>query len=273
MYTLYLSERSDICAEAKDFSEASELLAEKICTEYGDGEAVLNFNPQPPIESQLKIWTTPKILAFGYNERVDSNIKEAGMYADGFCPKCGFAKGMRSAKPLVISGRISSHITWVSGSRPALLLFSEKLLNLFHQEELKALTIKPVQCVGKFHARFFEVSGGADIQLVSFRDAEHKPITNWKCSSCSRLSLAPFHQRFFGTGINKFIHKGDLPNPLQSLFTVGLSKNDVTVCVTGERWQELKGEPEAKKIIVNTVGIVHERELVRHPMIEHDYPS
>ena len=273
IYILCYIAKAEILAEAKDFSEASELLADKICAAFGDGEAVLEFDPQPPIEAQLKIWTTPKILAFGYNNRVESDIEEEGMFSDGVCPRCGFARGMRTAKPLVIKGEISNHIACISGSRPALLVFSEAILGLFKQEELKQLTIRPVQSAAKLHKRFFEVSGKPDIKLVGFRDAEYKPITNWKCSTCNRISLSPFHQRFYGTGINKFISKSDLTSPLASLFSIGLFKDDASICITEERWKELKQEPEAKRIIVNTVGIVQEKYLVRNPAIENDYPA
>jgi hypothetical protein len=115
--------------------ESREWLHDQICESFGDGEAVLEFDPPLPVPASPSN-APPLVVVSGGNSSPD-RFKAATvqmcqeLYSAGLCPTCGGGKGVRTNRPWFIgymkSDTDAAFTGYPVGDR---LLFSERFLSL-----------------------------------------------------------------------------------------------------------------------------------------------
>jgi hypothetical protein len=67
--------------------------------------------------------------------------------------------------------------------------------------------------------------------------------------------------------MQNFICRADLPDPLPSCFAININ-GQITLCMTRERWDQIRGNKNAKGIISRPIGVVDEELCERHPRLQ-----
>jgi hypothetical protein len=158
-------------------------------------------------------------------------------------------------------------------SRPDVLLCSEKVAGAL-QRSLRdgGINLKPALTEKRAKNVFFEITGNPIVPFVSFRNAVYNSLTNWRCTACGRLSLHPFHRRFWGSEIQHFVAAADLPADLPSAFAIGSNNDQVVICLTSAGLSEFH-RLAIKGVVTHPLGIVSKKYLDRSPESFEDYPT
>jgi hypothetical protein len=67
--------------------------------------------------------------------------------------------------------------------------------------------------------------------------------------------------------MQNFICRADLPDPLPSCFAVNID-DVIYLCLARERWDQIRGNKNAKGIISEPIGVVDEELCERHPRLQ-----
>ena len=182
-FRLCLKSDDQVYAEDSDFEEAHDELCDRICGVYGDGEAVLQFDRLLPSSSQhpKKSWVHPDILDLGYNESVQTNAKEQGMYLGERCDRCGGFPGGRSNKILEIRSTFPGVFASESDVSASLLIVSDAFTDLLTADERALLGLRPTESLTSSKNQYFELTGPPVAAFVSFQGANYQPFLNWSC--------------------------------------------------------------------------------------------
>jgi hypothetical protein len=265
-------------AEAPTYLLAEERLLEAIRERGGAMQAVLEFDPPLPKSEQERKYTRPELYLICGDDRFETDAPRAAPFEteeqredrlawlDAFferpvCRECTAASSARSERPLRLTyaprqydgafGHVGS-----DGATYAEVL-SEEFLALLSFEERQGLVTRRVARRGKSR-KFYELLGPAGPEFVAVAGL---PVSGWRCSACGRLTWG---YSLDGFSMHSFVAASDLSRPLPGIFTVGRPP-EVHLCATGERWRELVGKSGARGFLSRALGVVPDREVVRHP--------
>jgi hypothetical protein len=255
-YLIWLEKDQTLLAQSTDFEEAQDQLCELICERFGDGEAVLELNPPPPVTESVN-WHKHGIVRLGYNAHAELLNRDERFFAEGRCPRCNTPRGARTDNPLHLKKLPPADTFVVSNFIPTIQLFSESFLSLLTQKEKAVLQFQPVKVEGSTRRRFFELVGNPSLIYVGIKNATFVPPISRRCPLCgfrSFLMKGPDIPMF--SYMQDFVAEGDLPTPLPSVFLAGSVKNEVALCLPRQRWLEMRGKPGTKGIPTSRIGVV-----------------
>ena len=252
-YILSLKMDSKIYVESKDFEDAIEELAMKICEIYGDGEAVIEFDRALPKSVFPLKYSKPEIVWVARNESGTLYSDPKDLFEGGICKLCKFPLGKRTKTPARVSLPSKSDGVIVEHIGP---VFSEKFFSLLSAEELNGLELLKIEPHREPKRNFFEVVGKSICTFVGVKD--YPFIDGRKCSYCGDKS---FH---YEKEIFRFLAKVDLPNPLPNCFVVG--EKILCLCMKGERFRRILQKAGMRNIASTRLGIINnEEEIDRDP--------
>ena len=205
----------------------------------------------------------PKLLGHSANAPGSSSP----LFRDGICRVCHFGRGPRTDVPIRIAAPPSfANGGWIRASfRDQLRVYSQEFLDLLSAPERDRLSLLPVELPAGDRRRFFELRGPAHLQPVGVRDLQ---ADGQQCPECGRREVRVVDPRLREPGsiLRTFVCDGDLPAPLPTVLTVG-SGNDVALCVTQDRWTELRVERRASGLLTESLGVVAAADRDGHPRL------
>src|SRR5258706_12394453 len=135
-YKLWLKKHPDVTVAGESFQSAEEKMWELICLRLGDGEAVLEFDPPPPVNSLIQGYETPAIVSVSGNDTVDAPRQTMGLFIKDYCPTCTRAWGERTKTELEVGSLPSKSDGAICMSIPGLgNIFSQPFLLLWSDRE------------------------------------------------------------------------------------------------------------------------------------------
>ena len=252
-FKLWLVENPQWSVSSDSFEGAKEALWELICLRFGDGEAVLEFDVPPP-ESELLIkYGVPEILGISGNDSAEPiRPLQEGLFEKGHCPVCRRQWGARTKTiaefknlPLASDGAVSSEGKF----------FSSEFLELLTQTERESLAFQPVKTLNPAKKIFFELVGkpvAEYVGLVGFPGKIGEPCRHCGYSSFSYL----VENKLFN-----FLAKMDVDRSSSCFVVTNGLRMDL--CMTGERWRQLRGKRGAKNLVSSRIYVVPESEVIR----------
>jgi hypothetical protein len=280
-FVLWVKARPHVRGSGPTYAHAEQRLIAAIQDAGGAVQAVLEFNPPLPRSAAGAGYATPEIYLVAGDDRFETNAprwkwSESAAELDGrlrwndafydapVCRRCRFTAGRRSDKPLTLT-YASSRYDGAFGSvgtdgGPTHLLVSDEFLALLTPAERGNLELRPA--VRRGRRKFYELTGPDGPPLVAVAGL---PLSGWRCPACDyRLWGCPAEDLATDT----FVARSDLPAPLPSVFTVGISP-EIQLAVTAPRWKELAGRKGTRGFASHLLGVVPDGEVVRRP----DLPS
>ena len=183
------------------------------------------------------------------------------MFNNGLCPTCLHGLGGRSEAQLVIRSAWSyPDAGWVRGPmRNQIRLYSERFLSLLTTDERQMLTFRPVRICAKTRIAYFELGGEPSVDFVAVK---HFDFDGFQCPTCARyrwLSLQEPALERSRNPITDFVCREHLPHASGSCFAVD-SRRAPTLCMTRQRWDQIRGHKYAKGLDAKLLGVVPEQE-------------
>lgn len=224
-----------------------------ICLKLGDGEAVLEFDPPPPEPDFLKKYGEPEIYEISGNDSADpTRPPQQGLYTNGQCPACTRVWGKRTQTPAILK-----YLPTASDGAVGPIIgpiFSTAFLNLLAADERASLSLQPVTSLNKTKKLFYEVVGNP---IAWFVGLSGFPGRGEPCRHCGYHGFICLKDN----KIYQFLAKEDLPSPTPSCFVVtgGLSPS---LCMTGERWRDIRRKPGTKNLVSSRIFIVPAPEVI-----------
>jgi hypothetical protein len=261
-FSAWLNSDPSVSVTGAEFEQVAEDLSDAICGKTGDGEAIIEFTPPVPSGGHFARWMQPLILSLGFNQRVETNIRQPGMYTGGVCSRCGTARGTRTKVPIRIFTKISGNIAASINSAPAIRLISEEFLGLLRPEESALLEFRSTDNATGQDRQFYELAGRSIAPWVSFHGARLHPITSWRCPDCNHQRLWPSHPE---VAVYGFLCRSDLPTPAPSCFVAGTELDRLDLCMTQTRWKEIAGKKATTGFATSPIGLVDSKEVIRTP--------
>jgi hypothetical protein len=248
-YVFALKNYPKIAASDESFSCAEEKIWELICLELGDGEAVLEFEPSPPVESFLKGYDSPAIVSVSGNDTVDTWRLTPGLFEKDYCPVCTRAWGERTNTDLEVESLPSKSDGACCMSIPALgRIFSENFLSLLTKSERSRLRFQSVKAKKPSKRQFFELVANPIVKFVGLSG-----LPGFNRSPCGNCGYQP-QSHLFENKIYQFVVFEDLPKPIPTVFALGHRGSDL--CMTAKRWQELRGKPGTKNLVASSIFVI-----------------
>ncbi|HEX5399744.1 MAG TPA: hypothetical protein VFY06_11935 [Verrucomicrobiae bacterium] len=268
IFSLWVLSRPEVCVEAKDFENGYDDLADEICGAFGDGEAILEFEPAPPVARTSKRYICPDIVLLGYYRSADGPWGRAGVFSKGYCPHCAMGMGERTDLPAIIEKAEPHDVLGLRTGNygTTLRLFSADFLKLLTKQECASLSLLETDNRSNVRKTFYELRGKPQAGYVSFRGAKYNKLSCWHCPYCGYRNLHPKHP-LLGFDVSRFIATADLPNPPRSCFIIGEGVN-LDLVMTRERWMQIRGKPGTKGVDPIKIGIIPDSELVRNPKLK-----
>ncbi len=276
-FDLWVKSRPRIRASGPTYAEAEAGLIEAIQDAGGAIVAVLEFDPPLPKSASDEKYSTPEVFLIGGDDRFETNapkrewggnaeeLDERLRWSDPFfekplCRLCKYPSGVRSDKLMTLT-YASSRFDGAFGSigregGPHIQIFSEEFLALLTPDEKQGLKFQPT--IRKGRRKFYEMIGPDGPPMVAVAGTK---ISGWRCSQCDHRIWSYWID---GMAIQSFIARSDLPAPLTSIFTVGVSP-EVHLAVKASRWKELVGRKGTRGFTSRPLGLVPNHEVVRRP--------
>jgi hypothetical protein len=241
---------------------------------------VMEFDPPLPTSERMKKFFTPQICTvygdgrydlltggFPYGNADTASIEYVNsLYEKGICKTCGYGIGKRT--------NVEFRAEFYDGSYDGLWLFhtqvqarayffSDRFISLLTSEELKRLEFLGCQTKRKGKRKYFELRGNSIANNVGIKgfDAEGQ-----ECTECGQRHFY-IKEACLNDPMQDFICRSDLPNPLPSCFVVNIN-NKPTLCMTQERFGQIRGDKNAKGIISERLGIIDDKLCERHPRLQ-----
>jgi len=252
-FKLWLTEKPECSITADSFEGAKESLWELICLKYGDGEAVLEFDVPPPESELLAQYSEPEIVSISGNDSAEPiRPLQEGLFEKGHCPVCRRQWGGRTKMvaefqylPTVSDGAVSSDGMY----------FSSDFLDLLTPVELDNLAFQPVKTLNKTKKVFYELVGKPIARYVGLTGFPGK-----RGEPCHHCGYAGF-TNLYKNKLFCFLAKSDINSNLTCfVVTGGLRLN---LCMTGERWRQIRGKRGAKNCVSSQIYIIPESEAIR----------
>ena len=227
-----------------------------ICLKLGDGEAVLEFDPAPPVNSLLQAYQAPAIVSVSGNDTVNAPRQTLGLFAKDYCPVCTRAWGERTNIELEVESLPSKSDGACCMSIPAAgRVFSEAFLRLLSERERRQFTLLKVKSKKNSKREFFELIGKPVAQFVGLSGL---PGFNMHpCTQCGYQS----ESHLFENKIYNFLALEDLPTPIPKVFSVG--HRGATVCMTADHWQRLRGKTGTRNLVAERIYIIPKNKAQR----------
>jgi hypothetical protein len=249
--TLALKDNPKIKVSAPELDEAEEKMWDLLCEKFGDGEAVLQYVTPPPVAATefAARYGRPHLVSVSGNDSMGGLINEKEVHPKGYCRDC--------QDPLVTT-KVTPEYDYVPASDGAVgNFFSEQFLSLLTPKEKKALQLVPVIGPRRAKKTFFKVTGAAVADFVGVPGFEGLCLD--RCRRCKR-ALTIMYLR--NNKLYTFIALDDLPKPLPAVFVAGHDEN-ISVCMTRERFSQLLGKPGTRNITSSRVWVVPDKQFVR----------
>jgi len=274
-YKLWVKSNPQLSGEGTTYDEAAEKLSKVIWDVADDLDAIiptaLEFDPPLPPTVDIEKYCRPELYIIKGDEIFDTipyNATAEPYYKSGYCRQCLLPKGTRNNKLLELQYPVSTvNGGWVRGRFPnSVYIFSERFLSLLKPEELSLFEFREVQQPPRTRRAFYELAGKP---IATFVGVNSFDMQGWECSVCGNRYFNYFLEPCLHepTGeISQIICRADLPEPVPSCFPVGFD-NEIHLCMTRARWDEIRGCREAKGLFSKKLGVISEKECVRHPRL------
>lgn len=241
--------------------ELTQVMAEAIWDLHDDQEAALEFDPPLPCEGQERRWFKDGFVTLSWNGGFRAERTHATAFTRGQCPNCSNGIGVRSTVPLLIDsidGATDGATPWID-SPGTFLIVTEAFLVLLNGQERALFDTRPVQFEHKRRLRFFEVLPKRYVPTALRRDAQ---LGGWRCEECGFRQIG--HSGGLEYGID-CISRKDLPRASNAFF-VG-SPHWYDLCVTHQRYLELRESKGTRKLGGNPLAVFEEHECDRDPWL------
>jgi hypothetical protein len=254
-FKLWLKGRPAISATDETFQGAEEKMWEMICLDSGDGEAVLSYTQPPPVDDFLRPYESPHIVSISGNDTVYTPRDVLGLFEHDYCPLCTRAWGARTSAELEVESLPSKSDGAVCISIPYMgKMFSEVFLSLLTDDERKPFRMIRVMSKQPSRRVFFELIGTPITQFVGLSGLPG--MSKYSCDSCGYVPQC----HIFKNKVYSFVVGEDLPNPIPTIFSVG--RGGRNLCMTGERWQEIRGKPGTRNLVAERIYVIPKRKAL-----------
>lgn len=274
-FALWVKARPKLRGEGATYDEAEARLIRAIQDAGGAMTAVLEFDPPLPKSPLTAKYASPEILlvtadsafqieepratAAETREEMWARQRWPGEYYEGpICPKCRYAAGRRTAKPLPIAELESGYdgaCGMIGYARATHQLVSEEFVELLTTEERARLELRPVIRTGR--RKFFELVGPEGPPLVAVAGMK---VSGWRCDACDHRTWGYWSEVL---NIHDFVARSGVPLDA-SVFTVG-TYPEIKLVVTAARWKEMVGRKGTRGFTSGLLGIAPDEEVVRRP--------
>lgn len=249
-------------ASSTDFGDACEELSSQICLKFGDGEAVLDFDPAPPTIEGDGVGVSRDFVALSCNAGAHEVRGDRRLYDGGFCPDCENGVGKRTDVPRLLKEVPDGDVGILWGSCATLV--SDDFLNILSDEERSLLRLIPTERVKPGKKKFYELVGDAIATRVGILGSK-LVVGDLECERCGFFSDPWPEHANLPTEAQVAIARADLPSKLPSFFVVGQNGGNVEICMAKERWLEMRGKKGAKKALGAPLVLLSECFVDRQP--------
>lgn len=264
-WKLWRKGRPSVCGEGGTYEEAREALIGAI---QHSGVSVLQegpleFDPPLPPAAEAERFMKPELYLLGGGEGFGGEVDpQAEYFEGGFCPTCGCGVGARTGRPIILSrvSKADGAYTTIHGYQSR-TLFSEDFLSLLTPEERERFDFRPVAYHERCNKRkcdYYELSADSPVPFVGIQGYEADGIS---CRTCGHREINYYKDK---APLSRFLCLSDLPDPPPSCFPVG-SHQRPHLCMTRQRWDEIRGHKFTKGIVSQAVGVVPEALCERNP--------
>jgi hypothetical protein len=266
-YQLWVQSHPQVSVESAEFDEGYDELADGICRSFGDGEAILEFEPAPPVSKTSKKYLTPDIVLIGFHRFAEGPWWSDGLFTKGYCRFCAMGMGERTDQSAVVEKAAPHDVLGLRSGNygTTLRLFSEEFLGLLSENEKASFRFQEVENRSRIQKTFKELRATPLLGYVGFKGAKYNQLSCWRCANCGYRAIHPKHP-LLGFDVSRFIAAADLPTSLPSCFVIGQGVN-LDFVMTRERWMQIRGKPGTKGIEPVKIGVIPESELVRNPKL------
>ncbi|MGD0552525.1 MAG: hypothetical protein ABSB25_07715 [Sedimentisphaerales bacterium] len=241
---------------------------------------VMEFDPPLPVSERTKRFFIPEIyyvygdeifsLLGGYflYGQVDAITMEYAnsLYEGGICKVCMRGIGKRTEvefKTELKIGDSDGLFLRHSQIHASAWFFSDRFISLLTNEERKRLKFRECQVKRKGKRKYYELVGNSIANNVGVKGFD---AGGHECAKCGNrgFSITELDLDF---SMQNFICRADLPDPLPSCFAVNID-DVIYLCLARERWDQIRGNKNAKGIISEPIGVVDEELCERHPRLQ-----
>ena len=249
-FKVWLTAEPKLGTEADSFLEADEKLWSVLCDRFGDGENFREYEPPPPTSKNDEGYLADGLVTLVGNSQAEKVGSIEPLFTGGLCKECGAGLGERTDALLEV-GFIESGFdsTFIIRMGFAFYLYSEEFLSMLQSEETARFQWRSVRRNKGARKVFFECVGLESLPFVTIRG---QAASGWECGECGyRVHGISRHDFSF----SKAVSSRDLNRPISSCFPVGPAFG-ATVCVTRERWSQMRGQPGSRGIVAGSLGVV-----------------
>jgi hypothetical protein len=268
-----------------DTLEAAKLqLTQEIWRTAKNGDDVIptlmEFDPPLPASERTKKFFTPEIYRVCGDERfellsgnfpygkVDAATMEYvnSLYEGGICKVCKQGIGKRTEVEFRTERKIGDFdglFLFHCQIKASAWFFSDRFISLLTDKERQGLKFRECQTKYKVKRTFYELAGNSIANNVGVKGLDTRGH-EYTCCGHRNFAITEHNLDF---SMQHFICRADLPEPLPSCFAISID-DEVTLCMTRERWDQIRGNKKAKGIISERIGIVDEELCDRHPRLQ-----
>ena len=269
-----------VCGDGETFEEAEEDLLESIFEAAPDPDEILPAQPQydPPLPASpaLRSLLEPELYllwggaaAYGpgsYRKPADTYMDS--LFERGMCPVCRHGRGSRTSVPLRVEhGGSADLLHWSSTGRYIPHLFSENFIAHLRPGERRLLKLRPVEFSSKRRRKkYFEPTAEPSIKFAGIKGSDVKGSECPQCGYRDIYGVLDLELNGPPTYLYSFICRSDLPEPLPSMFLVGVQHN-IHICVRRNRLDQLQSGDGVRGLSSRRLGIVDAQRCVPHPRL------
>ena len=280
---LWVKGRPQVSGQGETFEAAQLALEQAIWDDAENGDdvipTVMEFEPALPMSEGTKKFFTPEIYNIYGDERFEllrgnfpyGQVDESTMayvhslYEGGICKSCSSGIGKRTEVEFRTERKIeSSDGLWLFHCqiKADAYFFSDRFISLLTDKELERLKFRDCVTTQKRGRKYYELAGDCIASAVGVKCFDS---SGRECRECGKkfFSVADRNMDF---SMQSFLCRSDLPDPLPSCFAANIS-NRPTLCMTRERWDQIRGNKNAKGLISERIGIADEELCDRFPRL------
>jgi hypothetical protein len=281
---LWVKGKPKLSGEGATLEAAKRELEQMIWNNAGNVDDVIptlmEFDPPLPASERTREFFIPEIYKIYGDERFDllsyyfprGNVDTATMeyvnslYEGGVSKGCMHGIGKRTEVAFKTECEIGdSDGLWLSHCQiqASAYFFSDRFISLLTNEECERLKFCKCQVKREGKRKYYELAGNSIANNVGVKAFD---AVGHECTECG-------HRSFYITELDldfsmqHFICRSDLPNPVPSCFAITIN-HKVALCITRERWDQIRGSRNAKGIISEPIGVVDEELCERHPRLQ-----
>lgn len=247
-FAVWVLKTPRVKAVASTFVAADELLAEKICSRFGDGESKREYVPSPPLRGRKK-----RLLVTVHGDSSVAAVNADQLYANGRCAVCRAVLGARTAIPIQIENITQKQRNgFFVSSGHVMRVFSKPFVKLIEKVTEVNLRWRTVEGGGKYE--LVELIGGAEVREVVPKNLK---LGGWRCSSCGISRILGYADQ---DGIRTHVAATDFNNQIPGIFAIRHPQG-IMLGMTDAVWGEVRTESEAKGLMSTTLGMIVDEEI------------